>query len=91
MTHLTDLQCSMYVDKALDAAAMAEVDQHLKTCDSCQQQLELHRNDQSLIVAALAIGEPEPVPAPVFLEDFVWRLADGQFFLAHLTGSARPL
>ena len=63
MTHLTDLQCSMYVDKALDAAAMAEVDQHLKTCDSCQQQLELHRNDQSLIVAALAIGEPEPVPA----------------------------
>jgi hypothetical protein len=60
--HLTDAQVNEYVDRVMDEAARAEVEQHLASCASCQGAVE-----ETRAVVTTAQRERATVTAPAEL------------------------
>ena len=57
MTHLTDLQCSMYADEELPGVEVETVASHIESCDLCRDRLAEFVTEKRLIGAALAIDD----------------------------------
>ncbi|MFT5208713.1 MAG: cytoskeletal protein CcmA (bactofilin family) [Flavobacterium sp.] len=53
MNHLTELQCSMYVDGALSTDDASECVNHTRECPSCHAKIETFKADQRIISTAL--------------------------------------
>ena len=77
MNHLTDLQCSMYIDEALPAVEVDTVASHIESCSPCRARLAEFVDEKRLISTALNIGETVAVPnvvpkfsRPVGLREF---------------------
>jgi cytoskeletal protein CcmA (bactofilin family) len=97
MTHLTDLQCSMYVDGALTSEESSVLDDHVAGCTTCQARLSVFREDKGFITIAMT-NEFEVVPQlelpkfkkPVGLREFaVANLLTGLlFWLAQFSSKA---
>jgi len=65
MTHLTDLQCSLYVDEALSADEARVVISHLDSCSRCQTRAAGFVNEKGVIASSLRIEDRVVVPALV--------------------------
>ena len=52
MTHLTDLQCSLYVNEALPADKAPLVISHLDSCSRCQARVTVFVNEKGIIASA---------------------------------------
>ena len=48
MSHLSELQLSMYVDDALLADERVQIESHLNGCDACQGRLEAMRHERHM-------------------------------------------
>lgn len=78
MNHLTDLQCSMHADEALDGIDADSMAGHLEACSRCQSRVAEFVYERRLIEAALNIEDLVSVPdivapkftKPVRLRDF---------------------
>jgi len=88
MGHLTDLQCSMYVDGALTSEQYNTLGDHLAGCTACQARLSVFKEDQGIIAIAMT-NQTEVVPhmappkfkKPVGLREFaVANLLTGLLF-----------
>ncbi len=62
MSHLTDLQCSMYADNAIPEGKLAELESHLAGCEQCRQRVDGFVQERSFISNAL---EFDDIAAPV--------------------------
>ena len=77
MIHLTDLQCSMYIDEALPGVEADTIVSHIESCSPCRTRLAEFIDEKRLISTALNIDEtivvPNVVPKfsrPVGLREF---------------------
>ena len=57
MTHLTDLQCSLYVDEALSADEVRLVTTHLDSCSRCQTRAAGFVSEKGIITSSLRIED----------------------------------
>ncbi|MBL6689844.1 MAG: zf-HC2 domain-containing protein [Pseudomonadales bacterium] len=67
MNHLTELQCSMYVDGALESAEHAQAADHLAECESCGTKVDAWRNERNLIHASVTTLDGIDLPAETAL------------------------
>jgi cytoskeletal protein CcmA (bactofilin family) len=63
MSHLTELQFSMYLDQAVPNDELATLEQHLRDCSQCEHRANQLSLEAKLISAALAFND-ETIPAP---------------------------
>ena len=82
MNHLTGLQCSMYVDGALEAEEHARVSDHLAECESCALQIESWRNERNLIHSS--ITSLDGIQVPTEMPRFRRRMGLREFVMANL-------
>lgn len=88
MPHLTDLQCSMYVDGALTSDESNALDDHVAGCAACQTRLSVFKEDQGFISIAMTNQfeavphlEPPKFKKPVGLREFaVANILTGMLF-----------
>lgn len=57
MTHLTDLQCSMYADEALPGPEADMIMHHMESCSVCQSRIAEFIDEKRLIGAVLSIDD----------------------------------
>ena len=82
MNHLTELQCSMYVDGALNADEQLRVSGHIEECEICAGKTEVWRNERNLIQAA--VTSPADVAIPATMPRFSKRMGLREFVMANL-------
>jgi len=92
MTHLTDLECSMYADHVsnpgistgsiFDKDSLAALDLHISTCSECSNRIEDLSRERQLISRALAF-EDNSIPVPPELK-FARPLGFREFALANV-------
>lgn len=88
MTHLTDLQCSMYADAALPDDEAGSVESHTQTCESCRAQLAVYVQEKQLIANVL-ITEDLDIVTPTEIPKFSRPISLRSFAMANLiTGLA---
>ncbi|MBV1876787.1 MAG: hypothetical protein KUG79_04000 [Pseudomonadales bacterium] len=77
MTHLTELQYSMYADEALPPAEVKHVKAHISACKDCQLRFTAYSDEKRLIRNALSVEQLVAIPGvlpkftkPVSLQTF---------------------
>lgn len=93
-----ELEWSMYVDEALDAAETARLAAHLASCAACSARVDALREETRALRAALAVPDDVPIPAfratarrpaPLGAAAVLIALASSSIVLAELAGTLR--
>ena len=82
MNHLTDLQCSMYVDEALEHGDVEAITQHLESCSDCQTRINEFAEEKRLIRVTLTVEDSVVVPG--VMPKFKKPLGLREFAIANL-------
>lgn len=83
MTHMTDLQCSMYIDEALPRVEADAIAGHIESCSLCQARLAEFSDEKRLIGTALSIDDADVVPN-VIVPKFAKPASLRQFAIANV-------
>jgi len=76
MDHLSEIQCSTFVDCSLDKELEDAIERHLQSCAQCKQRIDILREERQLIQDALTsdyVMHTSPIPKfnnPLTLRDF---------------------